>query len=132
MTTITALIGNGLLSGALGDLYLFIKGSIYNDLLEKVIKELDIKSELDIVQAILFDLSNYNENRIIKVSSEQVKNTVNDIHHELKEIQKELEYHKTRYMCYWRTPNYTDNLIRLKTFRDILRKRRELLISVLK
>ena len=129
MATVSTIIGKSLLASALGDLYLFIKGSIYNSVLEQVLIELDIKGELDIVQALLYDLSNRTESRIIKVASDQVKNSVKDIHYELKLIQKELEYHKTRYFNSWRSPNYNDNLIRLKTFRDILRKRRELLIS---
>jgi hypothetical protein len=47
MTTavmVSTVIGKGLLAGALGDLYLFIKSSAYNEHLEQVLRELDIKA----------------------------------------------------------------------------------------
>lgn len=128
---VSTVIGKGLLAGALGDLYLFIKSSAYNEHLEKVLQELDIKSELDIVQALLDDLANHTECRVVKVSSDQMKSSVELIHNELKEIQKELEYHKGRFLNKWRTPNYEAHLKNLRQHRDILRKRRELLISAL-
>ena len=124
-------IGKGLLAGALGDLYLFIKSSAYNEHLEQVLRDLDIKSELDIVQALLDDLANHTECRVVKVSSDQVRDSVDLILGELKEIQKELEYHKTRHFSQYRTPNYETYLKNLRQHRDILRKRRELLISAL-
>ncbi len=126
-----AVIGKGLLAGALGDLYLFIKSSAYNEQLEQVLRDLDIKAELDVVQALLDDLADHPERRVIKVSSAQVKESVELIHKELKGIQQELDYHKTRYFYTWRTPSYDSNIHRLRKHRDILRKRRELLISVL-
>jgi hypothetical protein len=134
MTTsvmVSTVIGKGLLAGALGDLYLFIKSSAYNEHLEQVLRELDIKAELDVVQALLDDLANHTECRVVKVSSDQMKASVDLIHNELKEIQRELEYHKTRYLCQYRTPNYEPNLKKLRQHRDILRKRRELLIAAL-
>ena len=126
-----SVIGKGLLSSALGDLYLFIKSSAYNEQLEKVLQDLDIKAELDVVHAILDDLGSHTECRVVKVSSDQVKESVDLVHSELKEIQAELEYHKSRYFYTWRTPNYEKNINNLRKHRDILRKRRELLISVL-
>jgi len=128
---VSTVIGKGLLAGALGDLYLFIKSSAYHEQLEQVLCELDIKSELDIVQALLADLANHTECRVVKVSSDQMKNSVDLIHNELKEIQRKLEYHKTRFLSGYRTPDYEQNLKRLRQHRDILRKRRELLISAL-
>jgi len=124
-------IGKGLLAGALGDLYLFIKSSAYNEQLEQALCDLDIKAELDVVQALLDDLASHTECRMVKVSSDQVKESVDLIHKELKEIHDELEYHKTRYFYSWRIPNYDRNIRHLRKHRDILRKRRELLISVL-
>ena len=128
---VSTVIGKGLLAGALGDLYLFIKSSAYHDQLEQVLRELDIKAELDIVQALLDDLANHIECRVVKVSSDQMKNSVDLIHTELKAIQKELEQHKTRYFSNYRIPNYENHLKNLRQHRDVLRKRRELLISAL-
>lgn len=130
-TLISTVIGKGLLAGALGDLYLFIKSSVYNERLEQVLEELDIKSELDIVQALLSDLADNVECRVVKVSSEQMRESVELIHKELEEIQKELDQHKNRYFSSWRTPNYNKNLQKLAQHRNILRKRRELLISAI-
>ena len=124
-------IGKGLLAGAIGDLYLFIKSSSYNEELEQVLQDLDIKAELDVVQALLEDVAHHTECRAVKVSSDQVKESVDKIHNELKDIQQEFEYHKTRYFSNWRTPSYKAFLRNLKKHRDVLRKRRELLISVL-
>nr|QBK87489.1 MAG: hypothetical protein LCMAC201_03990 [Marseillevirus LCMAC201] len=128
---VSTVIGKGLLAGALADLYLFIKSSTYNEQLEQVLRDLDIKAELDVVRALLDDLANITECRVVKVSSDQVKESVELIHRELQEIQQELEYHKTRYFYYWRIPSYDRNIRHLRNHRDILRKRRELLISIL-
>lgn len=128
---VSTAIGKGLLANALGDLYLYIKSSAYNEQLEKILLDLDIKSELDIVQALLDDLSKHIECRVVKVSSDQMKRSVELIHYELKEIQKELEIHKSRYFNRYRTPNYEINIKNLRQHRDVLRKRRELLIGSL-
>lgn len=131
MTPIIGTIGNGLLANALGDLYLFIKSSSYNNHLEEVLEKLDIKAELDVVSALLQDIENTPECRAVKVASEKVRETVNYIHTQLREIQAEIEIHKSRYFNAWRSPDYTVQIKRLKRGGLLLRKRRELLFSVL-
>ena len=132
MTAVISVIGKGLLAGALGDLYIFLKSSTYRRQLQDVLKELNIQAELDIVAAILQDIQNTPADRhAVDVASEQVKSTITDIHSELREIQNELEHHKTRFFHYFRTPNYEEQIKKLKILRRILQERRELLISVL-
>lgn len=125
---IGTVIGNGLLAGAIGDLYVFLKSSAYQEHLEQVLKDLDIRSELDIVEALLEDLTNHTECKTVRVASQQVKSSVESIHLELQEIQQELERHRKRYFNKIRRPHYNKNLNQLKHHRNTLRKRRELLI----
>jgi len=129
--TVITLLGKTLLTNALGELYGFLKDSHYSQELESVLSELDITAELAIVQAIINDVESEPETQSVKISTEQVKETVDQIRDELQNIHSELEYHKTRYFYTWRTPQYAKNLQRLKKYRSILRKRRELLIQVL-
>lgn len=131
MTPIIGTIGKGLLANALGDLYLFIKSSSYNTHLEDVLEQLDIKAELDVVSALLQDIEHRPECRAVKVASDKVRETVDYIHTQLREIQTEIEIHKTRYFNTWRSPDYTLQIKRLKRGGLLLRKRRELLFSVL-
>lgn len=131
MTPIIGTIGKGLLANALGDLYLFIKSSSYNTHLEEVLEQLDIKAELDVVSALLDDIESRPECRAVKVASDKVREAVNYIHKQLREIQEELETHKTRYFYSWRSPDYTRQIKNLQKGGILLQKRRELLFSVL-
>jgi hypothetical protein len=130
--TVSTMIGKGLLTSALGDLYTFIKCSAYQDHFDQLLIELDLKSELDVVQALLQDLADHRECRAVKVASDQLRESVECILQHLKEIQDELEFHKTRYFNSWRTPNCGSSIQKLQFQRDLFRKRRELLLSVLK
>ena len=130
-TAVITVIGKGLIAGAINDLYSFLKSSAHYEKLEQVLHELDVKAELDVVQALLEDINHHVECNAVRVASEQVKEAVNLIHKELEIIHAELEYHKTRYFANWRSPSYDQNINNLRQFRDQLRKRRELLISVI-
>ena len=124
-------LGKGLLSAAIGDMYLFLKGSAHKDHLEQVLSKLDIKAEIDVVQALLDDLSTHDECKAVRVASGHVKETVDAIHGELKKIHDELEYHKTRYFNKWRNAQYEPHLDQLCAHRKQLRKRHKLLFAVL-
>ena len=124
-------IGQGLVAGSLGDLYLFIKSSIYNDYLEQILGTTGLKTELDIIQAVVDDFANVHETKSIKVSSAQVKDNIDQILKKITAIQTELEYHKTRYFSNWRTPAIDEHIVELTKLKDHLASRRELLVSVL-
>ena len=121
----------GLLSISIRDLYTFLKGSAHREHLEQILSRLDITAELDVIQALLDDLSNLNECNTVKIASKHVKETVDAIHEELKKINDILEYHKIRYFNKWRNIGYEPYLECLCTYRKTLRKRRKLLFSVL-
>jgi hypothetical protein len=134
MTTVAVVgtvIGKGLLMSALNDLYVFVKESTHNGRLEQVLTELDIRSELDVVKALLDDTAHFEEFAVIKVASDQLREAVQLVHHELRSIQDELELHRKRYFHTWRHPNCESHIKKLRRHRVLLRKRRELLISVL-
>lgn len=124
-------IGDGLVAGSLGDLYLFIKSSIYNEYLEQILRTAGLKTELDIIQAVVDDFANVYETKSIKVSSTQVKDNIEQILKEITAVQTELEYHKTRYFSNWRTPAIDEHIVELTKLKDYLTSRRELLVSVL-
>jgi len=129
-TAVFGVIGKSLLTEALTDLYAFLKETNYKEQLHKVMQDLDLDAELSIVQAILDDMHSVPETQTIKISTQQVKETIEQIHTELDSIRKELENHKNRYFYTWRSPDYAINLQNLKKYKEILRKRRELLMQV--
>lgn len=72
-------IGQGLLAAAIGDLFLFIKSSAFNEQLEEILKTVGVKPELDILQAVVDDFATCGESRAIKVASVQIKEPIDKI-----------------------------------------------------
>jgi len=130
-TAVLSVLGKGLITRAIGDLYSFMKDSTYTEHLESVMKDLDIKAELDVMEAMLEDLSDAKLCKTVDIAAKQVQECINSILTEFKAIEAELEYHNSRYFAAWRTPNYEQNILNLRKYKEILEKRRELLISVL-
>ena len=127
-----ATIGKGLLAGTIGDLYSFLKTSAHSEHLEQVLKDLDIKAELDVIQAILVDLGDRpDECKAVQVSVGHVKEIVDLICRELGEIHEKLDYHKTKYLASWRSINCEQHIQQLRAHQQILHKRRKLLLSTL-
>lgn len=124
-------IGQGLLAAAISDLFLFIKSSAFNEQLEEILKTVGVKPELDILQAVVDDFAICRESRAIKVASVQIKEPIDKILTQLKAIQAEFEYHKTRYFNEWRSPVVESFMSELKELKSLLSERRELLVSML-
>lgn len=126
----SAVVGKGLLSGAIGDLYSFLRDSAHQEHLEQVLYDLDINSELDLVQALLQDLTNKNTHAS-KVAADQLRQVVNAILKEIKEIQEILDYHATKYFNYWRTPYYGTHFDNLRGLKKRLVEKRITLVQIM-
>lgn len=125
-----AVVGKGLLSGAIGDLYSFLRDSAHQEHLEQVLQDLDINSELDLVQALLQDLTKKNTHAT-EVAANQLRKVVDAILVEIKEIQDILDYHATKYFCYWRTPYYGNHFNNLRELNKRLIQKRTTLVQIM-
>ena len=138
VSVVASLLGKGVLAQAVYDtsnsLLGFAKDTIvdYHPLISSVLEELDIEATLDIVNAILKETpDNYEKNVSLHICIHHINESVGKIQKLLKKIDDEIEYHKTRYLNTWRTPNYHKDVEKLRLNKKILDERVDMFIKLL-
>ena len=130
-------LSSGLISVAVSDtsnmvLNMF-KNSIEYPQLTQTLEETDIYCKLSIIHKLLnkFPEEISKNNDTIQNSLSNLHDIVISINNELQLIDSEINYHENnRYLSYYRTPNYKNNLKKLKKLKHTLDNRFEDLIRL--
>lgn len=125
------MIGKSKLTSTVGELFIFIKSSIYKDFYGEILAITGIKPEIDVIQALIDEYAYVEETRTVSVAMTMLQETITKIHDELRKLQLVLEKHKTKFFSKWRGLNYQAITNNLKQYAAMLEKNRKLFISVL-
>ena len=138
-SAIASLVGKGVLAQAVYDtssvLINLARDTVYQEHpeLSAILEELDIHATLQVIDSLLEEVpENYNDNKSLHTCIHNVNEIIEKIKENLGKINNEVEYHKTKYFNYWRTPQYETDVKKLKKLKPILDKRLKLFINVLK
>ncbi len=130
IVTGATIVGRGLLSGAISDLYSTIKKKTCNAYFSKIIEELDIKVDIEIIEALLSDVKNKEKCHTIDVCISHIHELIKKIKAEIESIDlKIIDQHYTYF--YNKSPNFNNNIKNLTKLKDQLNKRVNTLIKVL-
>lgn len=137
-----ALVGKSFLSKAISELYTDIKDSTKHIQFSKVIEELDIKYDMEVIEALLIDVEDRKKEdwNSVQVCIDQIHTAVTKIKEEIENINlkiieqqysNRLSWKDPNYYLNWNTFNYDENLNRLRKNKNTLDKRINTLIKVL-
>jgi len=129
-----ALLGKGLLSGAISDLYKTLKDSKNNSKISRILEELDIQNDIEIIEALLKDIEHKNkQSESTNICIKQIHLLIKNIKIEIENINlKIVEQHYAKYYLYnWSPCSYEEHIENLKKFKSCLDKRLERLFNIL-
>lgn len=135
-----AVIGQGLLTSAISDLYGTIKTSTKNSYFSKLIDELDIKVDLEIIEALMKDIEkkqkenkDFIEKNVIDISMKHIHEIITKIKNEIEKVNlKIIDEHYSKYYFYsWSKTEYDINIKNIKFYKILLNKRVDTLFKIL-
>ena len=138
-------VGQGMVGSAIGDLYTSIKRSSHHSEFSKLLRDLDIQYDLEIVEKLLHDVSHFKTSlHVIETCTSQIREIVVDIKKEIDAVNlKFIEYqysnryadkyyhYVARYIWNIGGPDYCTNSKRLKKLSARLRERVDILIKLI-
>lgn len=129
------LVSKGLLSSAIYDIYGLIKKSASNSYCYKLIEQLDIEADIEVVEALIEDVEQNGKTKIhsIQTCMKHIQTLLEKIKIELENIHlKTIDGHYQNYYSYWSSsPNYNENVTNLKTHKAQLNKRLDTFVKIL-
>lgn len=130
--------GHAIFSHAIYDTYGLIKEANFHPHVVEVIGKLDLQADLEVVSALVKEVSERHPDELAKETSplvirlRQVDEMMKLIKSELETIQKETKEHAEKYFANWRTPDYEVSLKNLVAHKKTLDKRVDSLMELLK
>lgn len=132
----SSILARGLISTLVSEIYTNIKDK-KNDKISNIIEELDIKTDMQIIEALVNDIKLYEKDKhnIIQICIQHIYEVINSIKEEISNMNlKLINYHykasNSYYSYYFDEPNYEENKINLKRFKEILNMRVDKLIKI--
>jgi hypothetical protein len=108
-----------------------------HDDLKELIKSIDLDSRVELIESVIRDISddmkihNISPNHSLELALCQIKNIISDIHFDLNAIKSGIEYHKTLWFNYFRTPSYYKIIEKIKDDKKLLDSRFDNLVKVI-
>jgi len=99
------------------------------DLTKNKLEELDLEVKIEIIQSYIKNLDNI-DNETLQICLKNIKQIIDKISYELKEIQNIKEEHKNKWFSNYRVPTYNNNFINLKKYTNIFNQRIDLLFKI--
>lgn len=134
-TIVTALVGKEILSQSVHNSTLGVfngLNSMISDVdTKKIIKDLDIKTKLNIINSFIKSMKDINLSEHIIISINSINDIIKEIEKEINEINKEIIEHKNKWFYYLRKTNNVENINKLKTSVKILDSRFDILMKLL-
>jgi len=97
------------------------------------LEEIDLKFHVSIIEELVTELANKNiKSPTIKKSIVGVNNILNKIHNELSNMEKNIEYHNSKYFNTWRSFECECTIDNLINYKNILDTRYNILVDLLK
>lgn len=97
----------------------------------QMIEELDIHTKLQVIEEFVKEIPK-TDSKSVHICLDKINCIIKKIHEELEVIEKEMEYHKTRWFYYYRSPNCYIQVDNLRKHSGILDKRVDTLFKILK
>lgn len=128
--------GKSLFGRVIYDTYDLVRDTAYHPEVSSRLAEIDLEADLEVIEALLKQLERNggieNDQSPLAICLHQVDRMVHLIRDDLKLISMELKEHENKFMAKWRTPNYHSHLYRIVKHKEILDKRTEMLIKLIK
>jgi hypothetical protein len=108
-----------------------------HDDLKELIKFIDLDSRVELIESVVRDITDdmkihkISPNHSLELALCQIKNIITDIHSDLNDIKKGIEYHKTLWFNYIRIPEYYKIIEKVKEDKKILDSRFDNLVKVI-
>jgi len=128
--------GKSLFGRVIYDTYDLVKDTAYHPEVSARLAEIDLEADLEVIEALLKQIERNggirDEESPLAICLHQVDRMCHMIRDELKLISLELKEHEHKFMAKWRTPNYHIHLHKIVKHKEILDKRTEMLIKLIK
>jgi hypothetical protein len=99
------------------------------DLTKNKLEELDLEVKIEIIQSYIKNLDNI-QDETLQICLKNIKNIIDKISFELKEIKNIKEEHKEKWFSSYRFPSYENNFINLQKYTNIFNQRIDLLFKI--
>ena len=131
-----AVVGQGILMNAIGDVYKIIKKNSGNTEFSKIMNDLDIRFDMQIIEALLKDIDEHKKNNshAVEICINDIHTCINDIKSEIESWQlKMIDQHYSKFYLYgWSsTQEYDTNVSKIKELKSRLNKRVDMVIKLL-
>lgn len=133
---LSTLIGNDLMTKAISDsantIYNILYGLVefQDPLLERTLEELDVKEQVRIVETLIRNLQKTRISESINVCLEQLHEIICRIREDLKQISKNMEIHKQRWLYTYRPVDNKLQINNLKKHKNVLDQRLDMFMKV--
>jgi hypothetical protein len=108
-----------------------------HDDIKELIKSIDLQSKVELVESVIRDLNDDMKfegvypNHSLELALSQLMNIIETIHTDLNSIKNGIEYHKTLWFNYLRTPLYNNLIEKVKEDKKILDSRFDNLVKII-
>lgn len=119
------------LINAVNEIKTLVSESENAETLTQILQATKIQAQLDIITALYDDFVIDDITKIVKVASDQLGDIVDDVYTQLVRIEDELEYHKTRYFSYLRTPYIDSPTRKLERLHPEMSKKVEFFVTAI-
>jgi|SaaInlStandDraft_1057018.scaffolds.fasta_scaffold297673_2 hypothetical protein len=128
---ISTVITKDIISDSTDSLYNTLKNLFDYDChyLKQKLSEFDLEVKIEVINSYLEKISS-TDDKSVQTCLKYIKQIIEKINSELKDIQKIMDDHKTKWFYNWRTANYYSNLNDLKIYINILNSRLDLLFKI--
>lgn len=129
--------GKSLFGRVIYDTYELVKDTAYHPEVSAALAEIDLEADLEVIEALLREIGRNGgvgerEDSPLAICLSQVDRMVHMIRDELRLISLELKEHEHKFMSKWRTPDFHHHLKKVVKHKEILDKRTEMLIKLIK
>jgi len=132
----SSILARGLISSIASEIYNNVRDK-KNIKISKIIQELDIEADIQLVEALVNDIKLYEKDKhsVIQMCIQHIYETINSIKEEITIMKVKLvEYHYkaslSYYYYYFSEPNYEENKSNLTKLKGILKMRVDSLIKI--
>lgn len=98
--------------------------------LQQTMEQLDIDATVRVIEELMLEMEHKKLTKTEQIALNNLHKTVDTIHDRLKKIHEDLEYHKTKWFYYWRTPYCYYEVDFLKKDKLIMDQRFDILLKV--
>lgn len=131
------LIGKGIMSGAITDLYDTLKKSTNHVKYGKIVEELEIQKDIEIVEALLGDLKYTKLSKAIEICVQHIHAVIKEIKDEIDKLNlKIVDHHYSSRASWfrlssWSPPNCDENIYTLQRLKRKLNGKIDMMIKIL-